>query len=224
MQRHLVSKEACLSQRREISQKSPIKKTIFCKKSPRYLKRDMSVSKERDISQETSLLRHAHQEIRRILQHTATHCNILQHTTTHCDTLHQKRYVERDTQQPYLLSEDNGQSQKSRVYCNTLQHTATHCNTLQQPYLLSKEHCSQSQKNRILQHTATHHNTLQHTPTHCIKRAMGLLTKDPCSQSQKTRILVNFRYWGRKPAPKTLLGWRAFSRTGWLQLVGSLKS
>ena len=148
-------------------------------KGERYLTRDIPAEtrESRDMSYTAT---HCN-----TLQHTATHCNTLQHTATHCATMHQKRYVERDTQQPHL--------QKIMVSLKRAACTATHCNTLQQPYLLSKEHCSQSQKNRILQHTATHHNTLQHTATHCIKRAMGLLTKNPYSQSQKTRVLNHKR-------------------------------
>ena len=173
-----ISRETCLSRRREISHKrhpcwdTRIKRyVVYCNTlqhtatycntlqhtATHYIKRDMS--------KETRNSRIFFQKIMVNLKraaYTATHCNTLQHTATHCNSL-------------IFFQKSTVVNLKRTVYCNTRQHTTT-CNTLQ--HTASKEPWGQSQKTRVLyisriygpsltplQHTATHCNTLQHTAT-----------------------------------------------------------
>ena len=120
-----------------LSQKSPIKETISCKREGRDgatcivyeggLSCRVYVKEVRD--RNGTHMQHIHATHQctnsspKCLPNAAIHCHILQHlhhTAPHRNTLHQ-----------------------TGTHCNTLQHTATHCTTLH--------------------HAATHCDTLQHT-------------------------------------------------------------
>jgi len=134
--------------------------TIHCNTQTQYTATHKQAYHCIYIIMETKYQRYA--DWRKILQHTATHCNILQHTATHKQAYH-------------CIDNENKILEICRLkeiiatHCSTLQLTATHWNTqASELHWIDNEHkiFEISTSEKILQHTTTHYHILQYTTTH----------------------------------------------------------